>query len=107
MVNKVFNTQLMAERIESLKAGVLASVCLTFAFHITNLLNSLILVKYFNFLNILQMDTLNLQWLTRSGIAAFCSLLFGVTGIESILGFGLAGLALDIALQFGWIKTFK
>ncbi len=147
------NIDLKAERLESFKAGVIAGFCLTFAFVITSLVNSLVLARYFPALSSLQIDLLNWHWLVSSAIACFSGLLFGVTyryiirsdknpqlkaggvlafglvrglaqvdvafssaypilpffvlGVESILWFGLAALALDIAMQFGWLKPFQ
>jgi hypothetical protein len=75
-VNKVLDPQLMAERIESLKAGLLGCLCLTIAFSITTLVNDSLLAKYFN---ILSTNVSELRWLMSAGIAAFCGLLFGVT----------------------------
>ncbi|WP_347566464.1 hypothetical protein [Scytonema sp. UIC 10036] len=78
-MNKVLDPQLMAERIESLKAGLLGCLCLAIAFFITTLVNSLLLTKYFNILSTLSLNTQDLRWLISAGIAAFCGLLFGVT----------------------------
>ncbi len=78
-VNKISDHQLMAERIESLKAGMLAALCLIIAFFITTLLNSLVLAKNFELLSSLAIDPLTLQSLVSVGIVCFCGLLFGVT----------------------------
>lgn len=77
-MNATLDPQLMAERLESLKAGIIGglSVCLTFA--ITSLLNIFVLVKYFQTLASLQSDV-NWQWLVSGGVATFTGLLFGVT----------------------------
>ncbi|MBR8832827.1 MAG: hypothetical protein DSM106950_01985 [Stigonema ocellatum SAG 48.90 = DSM 106950] len=141
------------ERLESLKAGVLAALCLALAFIITTLVNSLVLTKYFAALSNWHIDILNWHWLVSGAIACFSGLLFGVTyryiiredknpqlkagavlgfglvrglaqvdvglscgstllpfvvlGLEGILWFGLAAIALDIALQIDWIKRFQ
>jgi hypothetical protein len=78
-VNKIFAQQLMAERIESLKAGILAAFCLIIAFFLTNLVNNLVLATNFEQLASLATDSLNLQSLVSAGIVSFCGLLFGVT----------------------------
>ncbi len=69
----------MAERIESLKAGILAAFCLIIAFFLTNLVNNLVLATNFEQLASLATDSLNLQSLVSAGIVSFCGLLFGVT----------------------------
>lgn len=69
----------MAERVESLKAGMLASLSLMIAFFLTTLVNHLVLAKYFERLGSLAFDSLDLQWLVRIGIVCVCGLLFGVT----------------------------
>jgi hypothetical protein len=73
------STNLMAERLESLKAGILASFCITLAFVVTTLVNSLLLEKYFEILSSLRINTLSWRWWVSAGIASFCGLLFGVT----------------------------
>ncbi|OKH10917.1 hypothetical protein NIES592_23585 [Fischerella major NIES-592] len=70
---------LMAERLESLKAGILAALCLILAFGVTSLINSLVLAKYFPALRRLGVELLNLQFLVSGAIATFSGLLFGVT----------------------------
>jgi hypothetical protein len=69
----------MAERIESLKAGILAAFCLIIAFFLTNLVNNLVLATNFDQLASLATDSLNLQSLVSAGIVSLCGLLFGVT----------------------------
>ncbi|MEH2295364.1 hypothetical protein [Nostoc sp.] len=68
----------MAERIESLKAGIIGGLSVCFAFAITSLLNTFVLAKYFQTLASLQIDV-NWQWLVSGGVATFTGLLFGVT----------------------------
>lgn len=75
----MLESQLMTERIESLKAGMLGGVSLMIAFVLTALVNTLVLAKYFKILKILEIDTINLHLLYSAGIAAFCGVLFGVT----------------------------
>ncbi|MBW4448877.1 MAG: hypothetical protein KME38_18945 [Spirirestis rafaelensis WJT71-NPBG6] len=69
----------MAERLESLKAGIFGglSVCLTFV--ITTFLNNLLLDKYFPALSILQINIQDWRWWISGAISCFCGLLFGVT----------------------------
>jgi len=78
-VNKIFDPQLMAERIESLKAGILAGFCLIIAFFLTNLVNNLVLATNFEQFASLATDLLSLQSFLSAGIVCFCGLLFGVT----------------------------
>ena len=70
---------LMLERLESLKAGILAGLCLTLSFVITTLLNHLVLAKYFQPLHSLHSDPLSFHWWVSAGIATFSGSLFGVT----------------------------
>jgi hypothetical protein len=77
-MNRTSNNQLMVERLESLKAGIIGGLSLGFAFVITNLINNLVLAKYFEILASLQIG-INWYWLVSSAIAAFSGLLFGVT----------------------------
>ncbi|MFW9260796.1 hypothetical protein A4S05_21490 [Nostoc sp. KVJ20] len=68
----------MAERLESLKAGIIGGLSVCCAFGITSLLNTLVLAKYFSTLASLQND-LNWHWWVSGAIATFTGLLFGVT----------------------------
>lgn len=77
-MNEISDTQLMAERLESLKAGVIGGISLCLAFVITSLVNTLVLAKYFPILAILHQD-INWHWWLSGGIAGFSGLLFGVT----------------------------
>ncbi|PLZ86404.1 MULTISPECIES: hypothetical protein [Fischerella] len=143
---------LMVERLESLKAGILAALCVLSAFGISSLINSLVLAKYFPELCSLGVELLNLQFLVSGAIASFSGLLFGVTyryiirqdqnpqlkdgGVlafglarglaqidvgfacsgdvlpfvvmtfEGVLWFKIAAIALDAAIQRGWVKPF-
>ena len=139
--------QLMTERLESLKAGIIGGLSLCLAFLITSLVNTLVLAKYFPRLASLQIG-INWHWCLSGGIAAFSGLLFGVTyryiirtdqnsqlksgGVmafglvrgltqvdhaqdillglvlagESVVWFAMGAIALDIAIQIGWVKAF-
>lgn len=139
--------QLMAERLESLKAGVIGGLSLCLAFLITSLVNILVLARYFPPLASLQTE-INWHWWLSGAIAGFSGLLFGVTyryiirtdqnpqlksgGVlafglvrgltqidctqamlpdfilagESVLWFAMGAIALDTAIQIGWIKPF-
>lgn len=151
-MKRISDPQLMAERLESLKAGVIGGFSLGLAFVITSLLNTLVLARYFPTLVSLRID-INWLWLCRGAIAGFSGLLFGVTyryiirtdknpqlktgavmafalvrgltqvemGLnssstvlpfvvlagESILWFVVAAIAVDIAIQLGWVKSFS
>ena len=151
-MNATLDPQLMAERLESLKAGIVGGFSLFFIFAIANLLNTLVLAKYFQTLASLQSD-LNWHLLVSSAIAIFSGLLFGVTyryiirsdqnlqlkaggvlafglvrgltqielgwnfhstiwpflvmAFESVLCFGMAAIALNIAIKFRWVKPFS
>ncbi|MEH2067971.1 MAG: hypothetical protein V7K47_07360 [Nostoc sp.] len=141
----------MAERLESLKAGMIGGFFLFSSFAIANLLNTLVLAKYFQILQSLQSDV-NWHFWVSAVVATFTGLLFGVTyryiirsdknpqlkaggvlafglvrgltqielgwnshstiwpflvlAAESILWFGIAAIALDIAMQLNWVKPF-
>ena len=77
-MNSTLDAQLMAERLESLKAGIIGGLSVCFAFALSSLLNTFVLAKYFQTLACLQND---LDWhLWVSGaVASFIGLLFGVT----------------------------
>lgn len=77
-MNETSDVQLMAERLESLKAGIIGGLSVCCAFGITSLLNTLVLAKYFSTLASLQND-LNWHWWVSGAIATFTGLLFGVT----------------------------
>ncbi|NDJ22861.1 hypothetical protein GS682_14705 [Nostoc sp. B(2019)] len=142
--------QLIAERLESLKAGILGGLSLCFAFLITSLVNDLVLAKYFQTLANLQTGV-NWHWWVSGVVACFSGLLFGVTyryvirsdknpqlkaggvlafglvrgltqielgwnadtilpclvlALESVLWFVVGAIALDTAMQLGWLKPF-
>ncbi|MFN6486715.1 MULTISPECIES: hypothetical protein [unclassified Nostoc] len=68
----------MAERLESLKAGIIGGLSVCFASAIASLLNTLVLAKYFQILVCLQSD-LNWHLLVSGAVATFTGFLFGVT----------------------------
>ena len=71
--------ELMAERLESLKAGVIGSISLGLAFLVTTLFNIFWLEKYFPILNNAQIAAINIEMLLSGIIAGFSGFLFGVT----------------------------
>lgn len=71
--------ELMAERLESLKAGVIGSISLGLAFFGTSFINVLWLDKYFPLVIYDGVDIVNLQMLLNGVIAGFSGFLFGVT----------------------------
>ncbi|MEH2352939.1 hypothetical protein [Nostoc sp.] len=142
----------MAERIESLKAGIIGGLSVCLAFAIASLLNTFVLAKYFQILASLHSD-INWHLWVSGAVATFTGFLFGVTyryiirsdrnpqlkaggvlafglvrgltqielgwnsngtiwpflvlAAESLLWFMLAAIALDIAIQFRWVKPFS
>ncbi|RUR86154.1 hypothetical protein ACF3DV_16465 [Chlorogloeopsis fritschii PCC 9212] len=144
---------LMTERLQSLKAGVLGGFCLFLAYLITSLLNSLVLTEHFSALNSLNIQSLDWHFLLSGSFVTFSGFLFGVTyryiirqdqnphlksggvlafglvrgltqidvgvtfastivplivmATESVFWFAIAAIALDTALQQGWIKAFR
>ena len=77
-MNQIFDQQMMAERLESLKAGIIGGLSLGLAYLITSLINTLALAKYFPILVSLHKD-FNGDWLLSGAIAGFSGLLFGAT----------------------------
>jgi hypothetical protein len=80
--------ELMQERLESLKAGVIGSLSVGSAFLVTTVVNELLLKQYFPILNIHQVPLINLQiinaqinlqFILSAVIAGFSGFLFGVT----------------------------
>ncbi|MBD2437917.1 hypothetical protein [Nostoc sp. FACHB-110] len=113
-MNEIFATQLMAERLESLKAGIIGCLSLLLAWLVTNILNNLFLSKYFNILTNMQLS-LNLHCLVSLAIAGFSGLLFGVTyryiirqdqnpqlKAGGVLAFGLVRGLAQIDVGWGW-----
>lgn len=146
------DSQLMAERIESLKAGIIGGLSVCFSFAIASLLNTLVLAKYFQTLASLHSD-INWHLWGSGAVATFTGFLFGVTyryiirsdknpqlkaggvlafglvrgltqielgynsnstiwpffvlAAESLFWFALAAIALDLAIQFRWVKPFS
>jgi hypothetical protein len=78
-MKSIFDTELMAERLESLKAGIIGGSCLGLTFTISTLVNSFLLGKYFKALYNLNHLGFNTEFLLSGGIAVFSGLLFGVT----------------------------
>ncbi|HEY9903949.1 MAG TPA: hypothetical protein V6D43_16235 [Candidatus Sericytochromatia bacterium] len=76
-MNQSFNLT-TAERIESLKAGILAGLSLVLAYGITTVGNSLVLVAQVEALAPLQITTV-VNLIVRVAIAFFSGFLFGVT----------------------------
>ncbi|MDH6098289.1 hypothetical protein NWP21_05430 [Anabaenopsis sp. FSS-46] len=70
--------QTMAERLESLKAGIISAISLSLAFLITSLVNTMVLVQYFPTLASLYTN-INFHWWLTGGIAGLSGFLFGVT----------------------------
>ncbi|MDZ8263337.1 hypothetical protein [Nostoc sp. ChiQUE01b] len=102
----------MAERIESLKAGIIGGLSVCFSFAIACLLNTLVLATYFQTFVCLQSD-LNWHLWVNGAVATFTGFLFGVTyryiirsdqnpqlKAGGVLAFGLVrGLT---QIEFGW-----
>lgn len=89
--------QLMAERLESLKAGIIGGFSLGLAFIITSFVNTLMLAKY--------LPTLTIeQFLLSGAIAIFSGLLFGVTYRYIIRGDKNPQLKAGGVLAFGLVR---
>lgn len=72
------SSDLMAERIESLKTGTLAALSFTLAYSLTLAVNSGVLAEQFESLTALQMTTA-LDLMIRVAVAWLSGFLFGVT----------------------------
>jgi hypothetical protein len=103
-VKVISDTQLMAERFESLKAGIIGGFCLSLAFFITSLLNNLVLKLYFTTLPTLEIYPVNLQFLLSAAIAGFSGLLFGVTYRYIMRTDKNPQLKAGAVLAFGWVR---
>ncbi|MEO1430523.1 MAG: hypothetical protein AAFV71_15955 [Cyanobacteria bacterium J06633_8] len=110
-----FNPDLMAERLESLKAGIVSAVSFSLVFILASIFNQFLLKEYFKQLYTNSIITFNWHWLISAGIAGFSGFLFGATyryiiredknphlKEGSVFAFGLArGLAqVDMGLNF-------
>ncbi|MFN6435776.1 MAG: hypothetical protein RMY35_002585 [Nostoc sp. DedSLP01] len=142
----------MAERLESLKAGIVGGFFLFSSFAIASVVNTLVVAKYFPILASLQSEFNWHLWISAA-VAALTGFLFGVTyryiirsdknpqlkaggvmafglvrgltqielgwnlhstiwpflilAAESVLCFGIAAIALDIAMQLNRVKPFS
>jgi hypothetical protein len=76
-MGKMLNNQQTAERLESLKAGIIGASCLAFTFMITSLINQVIF-KYLETYTTYDVK-LSFHWLLSLAIASFSGFLFGVT----------------------------
>ncbi len=114
-MKQTYKPDLMAERLESLKAGIVSAVSFSLVFISSSIFNQLILKEYFIELYSHSIITLNWQSLTSAVIAGFSGFLFGATyryiiredknphlKEGGVLAFGLVrGLAqVDIRLNF-------
>lgn len=99
----VDDDNLMAERLESLKAGIIGGLSIFLAFVITTFLNNL-LAKYFIALSILQLNTHDWRWWISGMISCFCGLLFGVTYRYIIRGDDNPQLKTGGVLAFGLVR---
>lgn len=114
-MKQIYNAELMAERLESLKAGIVCALSFSVVFILASIFNDLLWKEYFKQLYSVSIITLNWQWLISAGIAGFSGFLFGVTyryiirkdenphlKSGSVLAFGLVrGLTqVDVGLNF-------
>jgi hypothetical protein len=70
---------MMAERIESVKAATLGGLSIITLFVTTTAMSNLLLPQYFGLLNPLQVKIHDYHFLISVAIAFFCGFLFGVT----------------------------
>lgn len=102
-MNPTLDPQLMAERIESLKAGIIGGLSVCFTFAIASLLNTLVLPKYFQALACLQSDVNWYLWVSGA-VATFSGFLFGVTYRYIIRSDQNPQLKAGGALAFGLVR---
>lgn len=113
-MNNSSELNLAAERIESLKAGILSAFALLLAFGTITVINQLILAQQFDTLAGLQIATVDINLLISGAVAWLSGFLFGITyryiirqdnnshlQEGAVLAFGLVrGLAqLDVGLK--------
>ncbi|BAY86750.1 hypothetical protein NIES267_62610 [Calothrix parasitica NIES-267] len=116
-MKETYRPNLMTERLESLKAGIISSLSFSLVFTVASILNRFLLKKYFPELDNASIIAANWHWFISFGIAGFSGLLFGVTyryiirednnpqlKSGSVLAFGLVrGLAqVDIGLNYSF-----
>ncbi|AFY52799.1 hypothetical protein Riv7116_0191 [Rivularia sp. PCC 7116] len=110
-----FNPDLMAERLESFKAGIVSALSFSLVFILASIFNQFLLKEYFRQFYTDSVITLNWHLLISAGFAGFSGFLFGATyryiiredknphlKEGSVFAFGLArGLAqVDMGLNF-------
>ncbi len=78
-MNDTSDPELIAERLESIKAGILGGFAVCLGFAITNLFNSLLLARFLGLLYPLRINAITWQLLVSAIVATCCGLLFGVT----------------------------
>ncbi len=111
-MNPILDPQLMAERIESLKAGIVGGFSVCFAFVLLSVLNTFVLAKYFQNLASLHSDINWHLWVSGAlpklaascGIATFSGLLFGVTYRYIIRSYKNPQLKAGGVLAFGLVR---
>lgn len=69
----------IAERIESLKAGIIGGLCLLFAFGITAGIDFLVFTPYWQLLSYNHEYVLDLRWILSAAFAGFSGFLFAIT----------------------------
>lgn len=92
------------ERLESLKAGIVAGASLLFAFIFTKVVNNLFFAKYVVALNTVQVEPSNWRWLVSGTVAVICGFLFGVTYRYIIRGDRNFHLKSGAVLAFGGVR---
>jgi hypothetical protein len=78
-MKETFKPNLMAERLESLKAGIVSAVSFSLVFILASIINQFILQEYFIELYSGSIIAVNWQVLISAGIAGFSGFLFGAT----------------------------
>ncbi|MGB6297290.1 MAG: hypothetical protein WBF90_14060 [Rivularia sp. (in: cyanobacteria)] len=78
-MKETFKPNLMAERLESFKAGIVSAVSFSLVFILASIINQFILQEYFIELYSGSIIAVNWQVLISAGIAGFSGFLFGAT----------------------------
>ncbi|MBE9127264.1 MULTISPECIES: hypothetical protein [unclassified Coleofasciculus] len=92
-----------AERIESVKAGILAALSATLAYGAIAVVNSLILAESFEFLQELQITT-GINLLIKLAIACLSGFLFGVTYRYAVRTDPNPHLKTGVVMAFGLVR---
>jgi len=78
-MKETLSPDLIKERLESLKAAIIAGLSFSLVFILVYILKNLLFKKFFSELDNTSIVTLNWHWFASVGIAGFSGFLFGIT----------------------------